>query len=69
MMGVYLAEDGLRLTPYEGGSGDGYDDMGGLDVHARSTEAAAIDVLGGELSRQRFAAPVGLQADGASVPA
>lgn len=26
----------------------------GLDVHARSTEAAALDVLSGELSRKRF---------------
>ena len=31
----------------------------GLDVHARSTEAAAIDVLSGELSRQRFGGGVG----------
>ena len=30
----------------------------GLDVHARSTEAAAIDVLSGELSRQRFGAGI-----------
>src|SRR5215207_4042054 len=28
----------------------------GLDVHARSTEAAAIDVLTGELARRRFGA-------------
>lgn len=28
----------------------------GLDVHARSTEAAALDVLTGELSRRRFGA-------------
>lgn len=28
----------------------------GLDVHARSTHAAAIDVMTGELSRVRFGA-------------
>ena len=26
----------------------------GLDVHARSTQAAAIDLLSGELRRERF---------------
>ncbi len=26
----------------------------GFDVHARSTHAAAIDVMGGELTRMRF---------------
>ena len=36
----------------------------GLDVHARSTHAAAIDVMTGELTRVRFGpgveAPVGV---------
>jgi len=31
----------------------------GLDVHARSTEAAAIDVLTGELTRRRFGSGTG----------
>jgi hypothetical protein len=30
----------------------------GLDVHARSTHAAAIDLLSGELHRARFGAGV-----------
>ena len=39
----------------------------GLDVHARSTHAAAIDVMSGELTRMRFGAgaeaPVGWLAE------
>ena len=31
----------------------------GFDVHARSTHAAAIDVMTGELTRMRFGAQVG----------
>ena len=53
--GVCLAGDGLRLTPDEGGPAV-IETMTqvGLDVHAGSTHAAAIDVASGELRRARF---------------
>jgi len=53
--GVCLAGDGLRLTP--DGKGPAMQETMtavGLDVHARSTHAAAINVMTGELVRSRF---------------
>ena len=54
--GVCLAEEWLRLTPGSlRRSGLERDcDVGGMDVHARSMHAAAIDVLSGELTRAPF---------------
>jgi hypothetical protein len=59
LAGVCLAGEWLRLTHEMRRSGHGWnDDVGWLDVHARSTHAAAIDVMTGELSRVRFGSGV-----------
>jgi hypothetical protein len=53
--GVYLAGDRLRLTHTKEGPGVTTTmTWVGLEVHARSTEAAAIDVTSGELTLRRF---------------
>src|SRR5207248_7126343 len=45
-----------RMERKEGPAMTGTMTFAGLDVHARSTHAAAIDVLTGELRRARFGA-------------
>lgn len=53
--GFVWPEYGLRLTPSEEGPAlQGTMTWVGMDVHARSTHAAAISSLTGELSRMRF---------------